>query len=74
MQELFSGVRLAHGESYFLMISRLADGETPRQQQVRNDLRALYSLEAHTANAEAHLRTQGGQLYTLLCDRKSLST
>jgi hypothetical protein len=71
IRELFAGVRLANGENYFLVISRLGVGETPRQKYARRTLRELYPPEAHAANGEAHVGTQE-HLHTLLCNLKSI--
>jgi hypothetical protein len=57
MRQFFADVTLADGEGYFLMISRLGDDGTPRQTQLRSELRVLYPLEE--ANAHVHAQDAG---------------
>jgi hypothetical protein len=70
MQALFSGVQLDVGESYFLMISRLVDGGTSRQNERKRDLSALYPLETHNAWTIGTLEGGQRQLQILLCNLK----
>ena len=53
MRDFFADVTLADGESYFLMISRLGDGHSNRQNQMRRELSVLYPLEETKTNVHA---------------------
>jgi hypothetical protein len=78
MRDWFAGVALEDGESRFLMISKLGDDGTERQNERRRDLCALYPLEAdhanvaHDAGTRGQVQGQRGQVQTLLCHLKRI--